>query len=199
MPSAGAVSGAKPALSPPMPRAPAADAVLVATLPSSFSATEYACLYLCSRTIPQWPAENVCVWYRRLPGDGAEVDVEVFAVQEACPHAGISLFSSDIEDFRDEDLGRTGLDGPCIACPAHSYVFDAGTGRCLTNPGTPDARTLGRSVRLVGAANTTGFIQELIASATSCLPHLAMTFLVFPPRTGIRHGPDAIPMGSRSS
>ena len=139
------------------------------------------------------------MWYRRLPGDGAEVDVEVFAVQEACPHAGISLFSSDIEDFRDEDLGRTGLDGPCIACPAHSYVFDAGTGRCLTNPGTPDARTLGRSVRLVGAANTTGFIQELIASATSCLPHLAMTFLVFPPRTGIRHGPDAIPMGSRSS
>ena len=36
---------------------------------------------------------------------------------------------------------RKRLQGPCIACPAHAFVFDAGSGRCLTNPGTPDART----------------------------------------------------------
>ena len=34
-----------------------------------------------------------------------------------------------------------GLEGPCVACPAHTFVFDAGSGRCLTNPRTPAART----------------------------------------------------------
>mmetsp|Transcript_12422 Transcript_12422/g.29399 ORF Transcript_12422/g.29399 Transcript_12422/m.29399 type:complete len:199 (-) Transcript_12422:49-645(-) len=113
----------------------AAEPILVATLPSSLSATEYVCIDLCVETHPEWPAENVVVWYRRL---GAET--EVFAMQEACPHAGISMVDSDIEDFRSTDLG-TSLQGPCIACPAHAFVFDAGSGRCLTNPGTPDART----------------------------------------------------------
>jgi len=109
--------------------------ILVATLPSDLSAAEYACIDLCAETNKKWPAENVCVWYRRCPGAA----MEVFAMQEACPHAGISLMESDIEDFRSTDLG-TGLQGPCIACPAHSFVFDAGSGRCLTNPSTPDAR-----------------------------------------------------------
>ena len=75
--------------------------VLVATLPSSLSATEYACIDLCAETHPQWPAENVCVWYRRLPG----AEMEVCAMQQACPHAGISLMESDIEDFRSLELG----------------------------------------------------------------------------------------------
>ena len=110
--------------------------ILVATLPSSLSGTEYACIDLCVETHPEWQAENVCVWYRRLPG----AETEVFAMQEACPHAGISLVESDIEDFRSTDLG-TSLQGPCIACPAHAFVFDAGSGRCLTNPSTPNART----------------------------------------------------------
>lgn len=114
----------------------AAEPILVATLPTSLSATEYVCIDLCVETHPEWPAENVVVWYRRLPG----AETEVFAMQEACPHAGISIVDSDIEDFRSTDLG-TSLQGPCIACPAHAFVFDAGSGRCLTNPGTPDART----------------------------------------------------------
>ena len=114
----------------------AAEPILVATLPSSLSATEYVCIDLCVETHPEWPAENIVVWYRRLPG----AEMEVFAMQEACPHAGISMVESDIEDFRSTDLG-TSLQGPCIACPAHAFVFDAGSGRCLTNPGTPDART----------------------------------------------------------
>ena len=113
----------------------AAEAILVATLPSDLSATEYACIDLCAETNKEWPAENVCVWFRRCPGAATEV----FAMQEACPHARISLMESDIEDFRSTDLG-TSLHGPCIACPAHAYVFDAGSGRCLTNPSTPDAR-----------------------------------------------------------
>ena len=113
-----------------------AEPILVATLPGSLSATEYACIDLCAETHPEWPAENVCVWYRRLPG----AETEVFAMQEACPHAGISLMASDIEDFRSTDLGNS-LQGPCISCPAHAFVFDAGSGRCLTNPSTPDART----------------------------------------------------------
>lgn len=113
----------------------AAEPILVATLPSDLSTAEYACIDLCAETNKVWPAENVCVWYRRCPG----AETEVFAMQEACPHAGISLMESDIEDFRSTDLG-TSLKGPCIACPAHSFVFDAGSGRCLTNPSTPDAR-----------------------------------------------------------
>jgi len=115
----------------------AAEPILVATLPSDVSATEYACIDLCAETNKEWPAENVCVWYRRCPGAATEV----FAMQEACPHARISLMESDIEDFRSTDLGASAsLQGPCIACPAHAYVFDAGSGRCLTNPSTPDAR-----------------------------------------------------------
>mgnify|MGYP002820183485 CR=1 FL=1 len=114
----------------------AAGPILVATLPSSLSGTEYVCIDLCVETHPEWQAENVCVWYRRLPG----AETEVFAMQESCPHAGISLVESDIEDFRSTDLG-TSLQGPCIACPAHAFVFDAGSGRCLTNPSTPNART----------------------------------------------------------
>lgn len=111
--------------------------VLVATLQSSRVSDAFACLDVSSDTIPQWPAEPIVVWYRRMPGD--DDNCEVFAMQEACPHASISLVESDIEDFRAENEGK--LKGPCISCPAHSYIFDAGTGKCITNQATPDART----------------------------------------------------------
>ena len=61
-------------------------------------------------------------------------------MQSACPYAAISfpLQMSDIEDFG-KDFPTT-TKGPCIACPAHMYVFDLGSGRCLTDRLTPDAR-----------------------------------------------------------
>lgn len=61
-----------------------------------------------------------------------------WAVQEACPHAAISLHDADIEDF---SLEFPMTAGPCVACPAHMYVFDVGSGHCLTNGLTPAART----------------------------------------------------------
>lgn len=43
----------------------------------------------------------------------------------SCPHAGIDLLGGDVED-----LGN----GPVIACPAHTFLFDATTGACLWDP-----------------------------------------------------------------
>ena len=83
------------------------------------------------KTHPDWRGEGVLIWHR-LNGRDA------WAVQSACPHAAISLQMSDIEDFG-KDFPTT-TKGPCIACPAHMYVFDLGSGRCLTDRLTPDAR-----------------------------------------------------------
>lgn len=82
-------------------------------------------------TQPEWVGENVVVWCRNS-------DDAMWAVQDACPHAAISLAESDIEDFGD---AFSITDGPCIACPAHMYVFDVGSGACLTDPVTSAART----------------------------------------------------------
>ena len=84
-------------------------------------------------TLTGWEGENVIVWHR---SNGQAL--EAYAMQEACPHASISLADSDIEDLGSAYPGQ--LHGPCIACPAHTYVFDAGTGRCLTDDHTPAAR-----------------------------------------------------------
>ncbi|KAL1503301.1 hypothetical protein AB1Y20_011353 [Prymnesium parvum] len=82
-------------------------------------------------TVPEWRGEDVLVFYRR------EADsLSFWALQEACPHAGVSLIESDIEDF-----GRAEGLGPCLACPAHMYVFDAQSGQCITQPRARDART----------------------------------------------------------
>ncbi len=81
-------------------------------------------------TCAGWDGERVVVWRRGLR--------RFWAVQEACPHAAISLAASDIEDL--SDAFADGTRGPCISCPAHAYVFDLGTGACLTHPRTKDAR-----------------------------------------------------------
>ncbi len=47
-------------------------------------------------------------------------DDELFAIEDACNHAGASLRGGDI------------IDG-CIECPAHGYLFDLRTGD-LTEP-----------------------------------------------------------------
>ena len=83
-------------------------------------------------TASDWTGETVLVFHRRT-GESTSF----WAVQEACPHAGISLAESDIEDF-----GRDGgLKGPCLACPAHMYVYDVANGECLSRPKTRPART----------------------------------------------------------
>jgi nitrite reductase/ring-hydroxylating ferredoxin subunit len=43
----------------------------------------------------------------------------VFAVENRCSHAGVSLSSGDIEDIDD---------APCIKCPGHGIAFDLSTG-----------------------------------------------------------------------
>ena len=50
----------------------------------------------------------------------------------------LGMKESDIEDLGQSCPGK--LQGPCIACPAHTYVFDARTGHCLTDDYTPSAR-----------------------------------------------------------
>ena len=81
-------------------------------------------------TCAAWEGERVVVWRRGL--------TSFWAVQEACPHASISLAMSDIEDLSDAFAGSTR--GPCISCPAHAYIFDLGSGACLTHPRTKDVR-----------------------------------------------------------
>jgi len=49
-------------------------------------------------------------------------DGKCVAFSRTCPHAGIDLVGGDLED-----LGE----GIVIACPAHSFLFDAATGLCL--------------------------------------------------------------------
>ena len=82
-------------------------------------------------TVADWEGESVGIWHRHH-GE------EAYAMQEGCPHASISLKESDIEDLGQSYPGK--LQGPCIACPAHTYVFDATTGHCLTDDYTPSAR-----------------------------------------------------------
>jgi len=97
-------------------------------------------------TCSQWSGEPVVVWHRGL---------DFWAMQEACPHAAISLEASDIEDLMSE---FPNTQGPCISCPAHAYIFDLGSGACLTNANTNDARrypvglTVGRWPRLLTAS-----------------------------------------------
>jgi 3-phenylpropionate/trans-cinnamate dioxygenase ferredoxin component len=43
---------------------------------------------------------------------------EVFAIEDACNHAGASLAEGWIED-------------KCVACPMHGYVFELETGKLL--------------------------------------------------------------------
>jgi nitrite reductase/ring-hydroxylating ferredoxin subunit len=81
-------------------------------------------------THPTWTGESVVAWYRKDLSAG-------WASQLACPHAAISLAESDIEDLR---MDYPSTAGPCIACPAHMYVFDLGSGACLTDEITPSAR-----------------------------------------------------------
>ena len=56
-----------------------------------------------------WQGEDVVLWRRGH---------KAWAMQEACPHAAISLGGADIEDFGRE-FPDAPLKGPCIACPAH--------------------------------------------------------------------------------
>lgn len=59
----------------------------------------------------------------------AWVDGEVFALEDACNHAGASLAEGWIED-------------KCVACPMHGYVFDLATGELLRPKGLcSDQRT----------------------------------------------------------
>jgi 3-phenylpropionate/trans-cinnamate dioxygenase ferredoxin subunit len=46
----------------------------------------------------------------------AWVDGEVFAIEDACNHAGASL-------------AEGWLEGECVVCPMHAYVFELRTGR----------------------------------------------------------------------
>ena len=99
------------------------------------TSTQFSHFEVSQETLPSWVGEAVIVWHR-----GAD---ELYATQEACPHASISLLEADIEDYRPCAAGTLvveGLDGPSIACPAHMFVFDVGSGRCLTNKTCASAR-----------------------------------------------------------
>jgi len=52
----------------------------------------------------------------------AWADGEVFAIEDACNHAGASL-------------AEGWLEGDCVVCPMHAYVFELRTGRLLRPKG----------------------------------------------------------------
>jgi 3-phenylpropionate/trans-cinnamate dioxygenase ferredoxin component len=52
----------------------------------------------------------------------AWVDGEVFAIEDACNHAGASLAEGWLED-------------KCVVCPMHGYVFDLSNGKLLRPKG----------------------------------------------------------------
>lgn len=59
----------------------------------------------------------------------AYADGEVFAIEDACNHAGASL-------------AEGWLEGQCVACPMHGYVFDLRDGKLLRPRGLcSDQRT----------------------------------------------------------
>lgn len=59
----------------------------------------------------------------------AFVDEEIFAVEDACNHAGASLAEGWVED-------------KCVVCPMHGYVFDLKNGKLLRPRGLcADQRT----------------------------------------------------------
>ena len=64
----------------------------------------------------------------------AWVDGEVFAIEDACNHAGASL-------------AEGWLEGDCVVCPMHAYVFELRTGRLLRPRGLcGDQRTFETTV-----------------------------------------------------
>lgn len=76
----------------------------------------------------------------------------VYAAQNACPHAGGALHTGEIEDIevpsprvRDGTTADTERLA-CIACPAHSHVFELSTGHCLTDKETTPARVYATKV-----------------------------------------------------
>lgn len=86
-------------------------------------------------TVKEGDGEGACALLE-LGGESGRRNCVAFA--RGCPHAGIDLLGGDVED-----LGS----GPIIACPAHTYLFDATTGSCLWDasrcapPSTPAMRT----------------------------------------------------------
>jgi nitrite reductase/ring-hydroxylating ferredoxin subunit len=79
--------------------------------------------------IPYPPFDVLVAW----------ADDEVFAIEDACNHAGASL-------------AEGWLEGECVVCPMHAYVFELRTGRLLRPKGlcgdqrTYDARVEGDEV-----------------------------------------------------
>lgn len=57
----------------------------------------------------EFPPFDICV---------AWVDGEVFAIEDACNHAGAALSEGWVED-------------KCVVCPMHGYVFDLTDGKLL--------------------------------------------------------------------
>jgi 3-phenylpropionate/trans-cinnamate dioxygenase ferredoxin subunit len=62
--------------------------------------------------IPYPPYDVVLAW----------VDGQVYALEDACNHAGASLSEGWTED-------------KCLVCPMHGYVFDLGSGKLLRPKG----------------------------------------------------------------
>jgi 3-phenylpropionate/trans-cinnamate dioxygenase ferredoxin component len=62
--------------------------------------------------VPHPPFDVLVAW----------VDGEVFAIEDACNHAGASLAEGWLED-------------KCVVCPMHGYVFDLADGALLRPKG----------------------------------------------------------------
>lgn len=50
------------------------------------------------------------------------IDGEIFALENACPHQGGPLGEGEVENA-------------CVTCPWHGWQFDVKTGTCINMPG----------------------------------------------------------------
>ncbi len=64
--------------------------------------------------VPYPPFDVVVAWVEG--GEGIVRDGEVLAIEDACNHAGASL-------------AEGWLEGDCVVCPMHAYVFELRTGK----------------------------------------------------------------------
>ena len=59
---------------------------------------------------------------------------QIYAIEDACPHAGHMLSKGDLLIGDIEDIAPDCGVGGVVACPAHAFTYDLASGYCLSNP-----------------------------------------------------------------
>ena len=74
----------------------------------------------------------------------------VYAIADACPHAGHQMSKADLLVTDIEDVAPGCGIGAIVACPAHAFTYDMESGYCLSNPGRTGGRASRWATRIAG-------------------------------------------------